>query len=264
MSIQVMQAVWQHSRSDGRARLVLLAIADHQGEIGAWPSIATIARMVNSSERSVQRDIQYLQSIGELTVEVQNAPTNRQYKSNLYWVTLPGVTESHSGVTAGVTDATSGVTDLASGVTAVGVQTLIEPLLETNNRNALFDEFWKEFPLKKDKGKAIKSFRSAMTRATFDQILAGAIAYRNDPNRKPEFTKYPATWLNADSWENEIAPSPDSEAAERARLRREKERAASDAFLAEQRQIESQSSAPKLCQHGITIARCVPCSKELS
>ena len=92
MSIQIMNAVWQHSKADGRARLVLLAIADHQGEIGAWPSISTLAKMVNSSERSVQRDIQHLQSIGELKVEVQNAPTKSQYKSNLYWVTLPGVT----------------------------------------------------------------------------------------------------------------------------------------------------------------------------
>jgi len=71
MSIEVMNAVWRHSKSDGRARLVLLAIADHQGEIGAWPSIQTLARMVNASERSVQRDIQYLVSIGELSVSVQ-------------------------------------------------------------------------------------------------------------------------------------------------------------------------------------------------
>ncbi len=70
-----MNAVWRESKSDGRARLVLLAIADHQGEIGAWPSIRRIAQMVNSSERSVQRDIQYLQKIGELRIEVQNAPT---------------------------------------------------------------------------------------------------------------------------------------------------------------------------------------------
>ena len=102
MSIQTMSAVWNHSRSEGRARLVLLAIADHQGEIGAWPSIATLAKMVNASERSVQRDIQELQAIGELKVEVQSAPTRGQYKSNLYWVTLPGVTDSNlpsSGVT---------------------------------------------------------------------------------------------------------------------------------------------------------------------
>jgi hypothetical protein len=256
MSIQVMQAVWEHSKSDGRARLVLLAIADHQGEIGAWPSIATLARMVNASERSVQRDIQYLQDIGELSVEVQNAPTRNQYKSNLYWVKLPGVT-------AGVTDAPSGVTDLTSGVTAGGVLTITKPLLETNIRNAHFDEFWKEYPLKKDKGKASKAFKSAMTRASFEEILAGAIAYRNDPNRKPEFTKYPASWLNADAWENEIAPSPDSEAAERARIRREKDLASTKAFLEQQREAEAQAGPPPLCQHGVLIARCNECMRSL-
>jgi hypothetical protein len=133
MSIQTMTAVWRHSKSQGRARLVLLAIADHQGEIGAWPSIATLAEMVNASERSVQRDIKELVELGELHVEVQSAPSRGQYKSNLYWVMLPGVTESDSGVTefdAGVTESQSGVTDSSSGVTAVGVLTLKEPLLK--------------------------------------------------------------------------------------------------------------------------------------
>jgi hypothetical protein len=133
MSIDVMTAVWRHSQSQGRARLVLLAIADHQGEIGAWPSIATLASMVNASERSVQRDIKELVELGELHVEVQSAPSRGQYKSNLYWVMLPGVTNSESGVTdltSGVTESQSGVTNRASGVTAGGVLTLKEPLLK--------------------------------------------------------------------------------------------------------------------------------------
>jgi hypothetical protein len=257
-----MNAVWKQSRSDGRARLVLLAIADHQGEIGAWPSISTLARMVNSSERSVQRDIQYLQSIGELTVEVQNAPTRQQYKSNLYWVTLPGVT-------AGVTESQAGVTETASGVTAGGVLTLIEPLRETNNlTNAqteqLFNEFWNAYPRKLDKAKAFRAFRSAIKRAPFADIMAGVIGYRNDAARNPDFTKYPATWLNSDSWENAVTPSADSEAAERAKLRREREKAASEQFLAEQRQIEANAVAPVACKHGKTIALCLPCAKDLN
>jgi hypothetical protein len=256
-----MNAVWQHSRSEGRARLVLLAIADHQGEIGAWPSLERLAEMTNASVRSVQRDIQVLEALGELKVERQSAPTRSQYRANLYWVTLPGLDDS--GVTAGVTNAPSGVTNAPSGVTAGGILTLIEPLEETNNRNALFDEFWKEYPLRKDKGKAVKAFRSALTRAKFEQIIAGVIAYKSDPTRKPEFTKYPATWLNSDSWENEIAPSPDSEAAERARLRKERERAESQAFLAEQRAMQSNATGPTLCEHGLTIARCLPCAKSL-
>ena len=232
MSIQVMNAVWQHSKSSGRARLVLLAIADHQGEIGAWPSISTIAKMVNASERSVQRDIQELQKLGELRVEVQNAPTRNQYKSNLYWVTL-------SGVTAGVTESQSGVTDLASGVTADGVQTLIEPLQKLNKsagEKELFEEFWNTYPRKLDKAKAFRAFRSALKRATFEDILAGAIAYRNDPKRNPDFTKYPASWLNADAWEN-AATEPDRSKEER----RAKEKAQSDAYLREMEEIAKQA-----------------------
>ena len=257
-----MNAVWRHSRADGRARLVLLAIADHQGEIGAWPSIATLARMVNSSERSVKRDIQYLQEIKELKVELQNAPTATQYKTNRYWVTLPGVT-------AGVTESQSGVTEMASGVTAGGTQTLIEPLIETNNLThaqiePLFEEFWNAYPRKLDKAKAFRAFKSALKRTKFEDILAGVIAYRNDPTRNPEFTKYPATWLNSDSWENAASPAPDSEASERARIRREKEKAANDAYLAEIREREAQATPPPTCEHGLTLVRCITCSKSLS
>ena len=191
--------------------------------------------MVNASERSVQRDIQYLQKIGELIVEVQNAPTSGQYKSNRYWVNLPGVTDSVSGVT----ESQSGVTNRASGVTADGVQTLIEPLQETiYSHKEFFTEFWNEYPKRVDRAKALKAFKSALKRAKFEDILAGAIAYRNDPTRKPEFTKYPATWLNADAWEN-AAALPEVKAANETRRLKEKE--ASDAYLREQEEIAKQS-----------------------
>jgi hypothetical protein len=90
----------------------------------------------------------------------------------------------------------------------------------------LFIEFWNEYPRKLDKGKAKRAFASALTRATFEDIMAGAIRYKNDPNRLDEYTKYPASWLNADSWEN--GPLPDDpraakqrEAKEQARLMKE-------------------------------------------
>jgi hypothetical protein len=141
MSIQVMNAVWEHSKSSGRARVVLLAIADHQGEIGAWPSIATLAKRANASERSVQRDIQELVELGELKVDLRDAPTRGQYKANRYWVTLAGVVDSHSEVTdsfSEVTDLTSEVTESPSEVTAGGVltlnRTITKPLRETSYR----------------------------------------------------------------------------------------------------------------------------------
>jgi hypothetical protein len=263
MSIEIMNAVWRHSKADGRARLVLLAIADHQGEMGAWPSLATLAKMVNASDRSVQRDIDYLQQIGELEVHYQQAPVRNHYKSNLYFVRLPGVTDYESGVT----NTDTGVTNTQPGVTAGVVlslnRTITEPLTETHERE-LFDEFWKEYPKKSDKRVALKAFKSAMRRTTFDQILAGVIAYRNATQSiEQRFVKNPATWLNADAWENEIQPSPESEAAERARQRRDREIQRSNEYLAEIREREAQATAPKLCEHGKNLALCVPCSKSL-
>jgi len=207
VSIEIMNAVWRHSKADGRARLVLLAIADHQGEIGAWPSLATLAKMVNASERSVQRDIDYLQQIGELEVHYQQAPTRTHYKSNLYFVKLTGVTE----LPIGVTNTDRGVTNTATGVTAGVVQSLIEPLLEPLSNSLvseMFSEFWNEYPRKSDKRAATKAFKSALNRAKFEDILAGVIRYANDPNLPEQrYIKHPATWLNADAWEN--GPLPD-------------------------------------------------------
>jgi hypothetical protein len=128
----------------------------------------------------------------------------------------------------------------------------------------LFTEFWNAYPRKLDKAKAFRAFRSALKRAKFEDILAGVIAYRNDPTRNPEFTKYPASWLNADSWENAASPAPDSEAAERARIRREKEREATRQLLEQDRINREQSMSAPMCAHGKIIALCVPCTKALS
>jgi hypothetical protein len=94
MSIEAVSLVLNESKATGRAKLVLIGIANHLGDQGAWPSIATLARYANASERSVKRDLQELIALGELQVELQNAPMNSQYKTNLYWITIQaGVTD---------------------------------------------------------------------------------------------------------------------------------------------------------------------------
>ena len=73
--------------------------------------------------------------------------------------------------------------------------------LSKSDERELFEEFYKEYPRKMKRGDAMKAFSSALHRATFEDILAGAIRLRNDPNLPIErFIPYPATWLRADSW----------------------------------------------------------------
>ena len=120
------------------------------------------------------------------------------------------------------------------------------------NIEALFDEFWNSYPRKLDKAKAFRAFKSALKRAKFEDILAGVLAYRNDPTRNPDYTKYPATWLNSDAWEN-AAITPE------ARIRFEKDKELSKEFLREQEELAKQAAPAPKCEHGNNIALCVKC-----
>jgi hypothetical protein len=66
-----MALVLHHSRAKGTAKLVLVGIANHAGDGGAWPTVATLARYANVTERAVQLAIAKLVKLGELGVEYQ-------------------------------------------------------------------------------------------------------------------------------------------------------------------------------------------------
>jgi hypothetical protein len=71
MSVRVMTWVWEHSRTIGNDRLVLLSIADRASDEGmdAWPSIATLAKKTRLHERTVQRCIRSIEALGELEIK---------------------------------------------------------------------------------------------------------------------------------------------------------------------------------------------------
>lgn len=90
-----------------------------------------------------------------------------------------------------------------------------EQVIENNERtDALkeqFNEFYKAYPRRIDPGDAFKAFRSALKRASFEDILAGTIRFANDPNLpEKKFIKYPAKWLRADAWENQVESANDT------------------------------------------------------
>ena len=69
-----------------------------------------------------------------------------------------------------------------------------------------FDEFWSVYPRKDDKLRARKAWASASRATDPREIVAGAVRYRDDPNRDASYTKQGATWLNAGSWSNGPLP----------------------------------------------------------
>ena len=95
-------------------------------------------------------------------------------------------------------------------------------LSETEYRNRIqntdteaFDRFWSVYPRKAGKQDAQRSFERALKVATLDEILAGAQKYADDPNRVPQFTAHPSTWLNQGRWSDEPLPRRTAEDARR-------------------------------------------------
>lgn len=91
MSVEHMSIVINHSVLHGAQRTVLMILANHHGEHGAWPSIETLARGANCSERTVQRAISAAVEAGELEVRIQDGGTHHtrpDRRPNRYFLVL--------------------------------------------------------------------------------------------------------------------------------------------------------------------------------
>jgi hypothetical protein len=138
VSVEKIALVLNYSKSRGTDKVVLIGIANHEGDGGAWPSVATLARYANVDERTVQRSIANLVDLGELEVERQaggNTDMRPDRRPNRYrvLVTRPtsGVTPTSSRAGNGVTSMTPrGDASVADGVTPTSPEPPIEPSIE--------------------------------------------------------------------------------------------------------------------------------------
>ena len=88
MSVKIMSAVFDKSKTEGNARLILLALADCANEEGTcWPSISTISNMANVYEQTTRKYIGAMERIGLLSVE-DRFDKNGRRTSNIYKINL--------------------------------------------------------------------------------------------------------------------------------------------------------------------------------
>lgn len=110
MSLMIMGRVLTETYLPPSERFVLLTIAFHLGKNShAWPSIRRLSKETGFSERSIQRNIRKLESLGFLKIEPGHSPNC----TNRYTVTL-GQGDNGSGVKA---DASEGVSPSSKGMT---------------------------------------------------------------------------------------------------------------------------------------------------
>lgn len=75
------------------------------------------------------------------------------------------------------------------------------------NKDAEFEIFWKAYPRKKNKETAKKAFEKAIKKTDLETILRGIEAQKKSRQWQEadgQFVPYPATWLNAGAWDDEV------------------------------------------------------------
>jgi hypothetical protein len=88
MSVKIMSDVFENSKTEGNARLVLLCLADCANDEGVcWPSIKTLSRKANISEETTRKFLHVFEKIGLVESEERFNPLGRR-TSNTYKINL--------------------------------------------------------------------------------------------------------------------------------------------------------------------------------
>ncbi len=83
MSVEAMAAVLHHSKAKGTTKLILVGIANHAGDGGAFPAMSTLAKYGGCNQRNARAAVARLVALGEVKVHVQggrldDVPDERQ------------------------------------------------------------------------------------------------------------------------------------------------------------------------------------------
>lgn len=175
------------------------------------PSRETIIAGTGWNDRTVRRSVKSLRASGVLDV----ADDESTY--TLYVDSQSSALDSESGergLTVQAVDSQSSALDSESNPSYIRKEHQLEHQENTPKPPSvevvvldLFDEFWEAWPVKKSKPAARRAWDKAQRerRKPAADIIAAAIAYRDNPHRPPaQFIPHPSTWLNNDRWNDPL------------------------------------------------------------
>ena len=182
-------------------KIVLYWLADHHNETTkeCFPRISRLAELCDMSRRSVEGHLTILEEFGLIKrinrFRDQGGKTSNGYilylsESDAQNLRIPSEKSAHGDTQN------------------LRMNNLINNNL-VNEPNILierFDEFYAAYPIKKGKGAAKKAWEKAIKKADPDHIISNAALYASSvQNKDPKFIAHPATWLNAERWDDDIS-----------------------------------------------------------
>lgn len=260
MSIAALTLSLYHSKATYSTRLVLIAIANFEGEYGAYPSHDTIGRLAGGlNRRTVQRAIDELIELGEIT-EIRRDGITNLYKLSIACPDDCDRTTNHKKIRGGGVQTAGGLeTAGGSGLQTAGgaVSRPPEPLLNQNKtvRETSLSEDWKPG------NELIEMFATKWPDLDPDyNIEQFRLYYLSKGTKHKNWELTFQRWMNSEQaraitqpWRYGAGNSAKSKA------KKESERRVTEDFLAEMRALEKQAAPPPKCPHGESVVRCKRC-----
>ena len=190
MSFRHMAWAMETKIGDPLAKLLLVALADRADKDTGqcWPSLARLCEDTEMSMATVTRRLHYLEEHRFIQRE------QRDQKSTLYTLSL-----------------TERPLSLAERTPSLSQRD--EPItmnLSENNKNMLidFEAFWQVYPRKVGKGQARLAFKTALRKATKDELVSAASTYAESVrSTEQNFIPHASTWLNGERWLDQTSQS---------------------------------------------------------
>lgn len=243
MSIEAMMWVKKHAPTKNATEMcILYALADRANDdgTGCWPYYETLADESRCSLPTIKRHIKALEERGLIVRgdqrEVAKYP---KYRRPVVWdlnmklrreaeeAGCQSDTSQDRGINGDkvryqpeqseVSTATDrGITVDTDNHPLNHPSTIPEPSTNGHPPADRFEEFYDAYDRKKKRPDAERAWSKAAKKVDPQTIIDAAqafIAAQKVANKHPHFTPYPATWLNAESWNDEIDdPQPQSTA----------------------------------------------------
>jgi hypothetical protein len=257
MSVEKIASVLHHAPIGGTAKLLLIGIANHEGDGGAWPAIATLARYASVNERNARKMMQKLIESGLVESITRDGRTS-VYRTRIECPPECDRSTNHR-LTPVATDtpvfrdppvagdpptpvAGDRGTPVASDPRTV-IEPSLEPTIKTLSVESLFDTFMERYPRKSDERNAWASFgRLSLSDAL--KALDGLdryLASKEFPSDR-KYIPYAANWIDRQKWLEEYTP---------------KVTAPSDDFVARVARIKDTSTTQHPAEHRTPAIKCI-------
>lgn len=227
----IMQALNLPEKVKGNGRLTAIAIAnrvnihpEYNDQLCAWPSIKGLARDIGASKTAVKSSLNILEELGVIT-RVPRFSNNEKIATLYIWHPwrIDGWDDSamrrREDAERGYVREETPEVPASAPAPAPATPAPEVPARPAEKPADGFTEWWPHYPKKVKKLDAEKAYRAALKRGVTPKELLDGLqrqkAAWKAKGTEPQYIPYPATWLRAGSWEDELdtpAPSTDSPA----------------------------------------------------